>query len=138
MFFATEGKVVRTKHFAAMQQRHRRTFIFGKGEIVEKEPAVWISLLGAFLVLLSVFGVALTEGKIQAIMGLATVAVPLVIGIITRRNVYSPASAQTLLNMPQGVSMTMANRALAADVKVKPGDTKAEVIEKVNAAEAKE
>lgn len=103
---------------------------------MDKEPAIYISLLAAILTLLGTFGIAFTEGKVQAIMGLATVALPIIIGIITRRNVYSPASAQTLLNMPQGVSMATANRVLAADVSVFPEDTKADVMTKVSRAEA--
>jgi len=102
---------------------------------VEKEPSVYISLLGAILTACSVFGVALTQGKIQAIMGVATIAIPLAIGIITRRNVYSPASAQTLLNLPQGTSMALANRVLAADVPVFAGDSTATVVTKVERAE---
>jgi len=101
---------------------------------VEKEPSVYISLLGAFLTLLSVFGVTLTEVKIQAIMGLATVLIPIVIGFITRRNVYSPASAQTALNMPPDSNMTLLNNVLDAGVKVLPGDTKKEIVEAVKEA----
>jgi len=101
---------------------------------METEPSVYISLLGAFLTLLSVFGVTLTQGKIQAIMGLATVLIPIVIGFITRRNVYSPASVQTALNMPSDSNMTLLNNVLAAGVKVQPGDTKAEIVRDVNRA----
>jgi hypothetical protein len=101
---------------------------------VEKEPAVYISLLGAFLTLLSVFGVALTQGKVQAIMGVATIAIPLILGAITRHNVYSPQSVQTALNMPPDSSMTLLNNTLAAGVTVQPGDTKAEIVTKVQQA----
>ncbi len=104
---------------------------------MDKEPAVYISLLGAILTLCSVFGVALTQGKIQAIMGVATTAIPLVIGWATRHNVYSPASVQTALNMPQGSSMKLLDRALAADVPVLPQDSKLEVVSKVEKAETK-
>lgn len=94
-------------------------------------PAVWISLLGSILTLASVSGMALTEGTIQAIMGVATIAIPLVIGVVIRSNVYSPQSAQTLLNLPQGISMGMADRVLAADVKISPIDTVSDVKAKV-------
>lgn len=102
---------------------------------MEKEPAAYISLLSAFLVLLGAFGIALTEGKIQAIMGLATALLPIVMGLAIRRNVYSPQSAQTLLNLPQGTSMSLANRVLAAEVPVFAGDSAATVITKVERAE---
>lgn len=102
---------------------------------METNPAIYIALLGAVLTLCSVFGVALTEGKTQAIMGLATVAIPLLIGVITRRNVYSPASAQTALNMPAGASMNLLNKVLETGVRVSPGDTKVEVADKVAHAE---
>jgi len=102
---------------------------------MEREPSVYISLLGAFLALLLVFGVSLTEGKIQAIMRFAIIAVPIAIGFITRRNVYSPASAQTALNMPPDSNMTLLNNVLDAGVKVLPGDTKTEIVQAVKEAQ---
>lgn len=102
---------------------------------MDKEPSVYISLLGAFLTLLSAFGIALTQGQVQAIMMLAAALIPIVIGIITRRNVYSPASVQKALNMPQGSSIKLLDRALAADVPISPGDSRIEVVNKVETAE---
>lgn len=102
---------------------------------METNPAIYISLLGTVLTLLSVFGVTLTEGKMQAIMGVATVAIPLVVGIITRSYVYPLQSVQTALNMPQGSSVKLLDRALAADVSVFAGDTKADVVKKVESVE---
>ena len=67
-------------------------------------------------------------------MGLATVLIPIVIGFITRRNVYSPQSVQTALNMPSDSNMTLLNNVLAAGVKVTPGDTKAEIVRDVRIA----
>jgi hypothetical protein len=102
---------------------------------MEREPAAYISLLSAFLVLLGAFGIALTEGKIQAIMGLATALLPIVMGLAIRRNVYSPASAQTALNMPPDSNMTLLNNVLDAGVKVLPGDTKVEIVQAVREAQ---
>jgi hypothetical protein len=101
----------------------------------QKNPAIYIALIGAFLTLLSAFGIALTEGKTQAIMGFATVAIPILIGVFTRANVYSPDSAQTALNMPAGSSTELLDKVIAADVTVFPGETKAQVAAKVNNAE---
>lgn len=102
--------------------------------IFNKNPAVYIALIGALLTVMSAFGIALTEGKIQAIMGLATVAIPILIGVVTRSQVYSPESAQTALNMPAGTDLKALDKVLAADVTVFPGDTKADVATKVNQA----
>lgn len=104
---------------------------------MEKEPSVYISLLGSFLLLLSAFGIALTEGKTQAIIGFASIAVPLIIGWVIRRNVYSPQSAQTALNMPPHSNLTLLNKVLEAGVKVLPGDTKSEIDAMVQDAEIK-
>ena len=102
---------------------------------MDREPAVYISLLAAFLTLLSVFGIVLTAGKIQAIIGFATILIPLVIGYFTRKNVYSPQSAQTALNMPPDSNMTLLNNVLEAGVRVLPGDTKTEIVQAVREAQ---
>ncbi len=70
-------------------------------------------------------------------MMLAAALIPIVIGLITRRNVYSPASVQTALNMPQGSSIKLLDRALAADVPVLPQDYKLDLVAKVEKAETK-
>lgn len=59
-----------------------------------KEPAITTaviaSITGALLALLLSFGLPLTDDQIQAIQGLIIVVSPLVVGIVTRRIVYSP------------------------------------------------
>lgn len=105
---------------------------------MRKNPAIWISLIGAALALAVGFGLKISGVQIELIMNLMMLVVPLIMGgagVAIRSQVYSPESAQTLLNMPQGVTMGMADRALAADVKVVPTDTVNQVAAKVERAE---
>jgi len=106
---------------------------------MRKNPAVWISLIAAALTLAIGFGLKLSDAQASNIIKFAEILIPVIItsgaGFAIRSQVYSPDSAQTLLDMPQGTKMALANRALAAEVPVLPSDTHADVVKKVEVAE---
>lgn len=103
---------------------------------MRKEPAVWISLIGAVLVLATVFGLHLSGVQSDAILKVAEIVVPLIMGgtaVAIRSQVYNAASAQTALNMPPDSQLATLDKVLAAGVEVRPGDTHTEIAQKVNA-----
>lgn len=104
---------------------------------MRKNPAIWISLIAALLALSVSFGVRISGTQSEAIINLATIMVPLIIGgagVAIRSQVYNADSVQTAINMPQGSSVALLDKVIAADVTVEPNDTKAEVVNKVNNA----
>lgn len=106
---------------------------------MRKEPAIWISLIGAVLMLAVGFGLKLSGVQIEQIMNLAAILVPLILGgtaVAIRSQVYNADSVQTALNMPQRASVVLLDQVLAASVKVAPTDTMSEVRQKVAEAEA--
>lgn len=101
---------------------------------MRKEPAVWISLIGAVLMLAVGFGLKLSGVQTEQIMNLAAILVPLILGgtaVAIRSQVYNADSVQTALNMPAGANVPLLDKVLETGVTVTPGDTKAEVREKV-------
>lgn len=105
---------------------------------MRRNPAIYISLVAALLALGVSFGVRISGTQSQAIINLAELAIPLIIGtagVAIRANVYSPESVEKALDMPQGSTVTLLDKVIAADVKVHPQDTKADVAEKVAKAE---
>lgn len=105
---------------------------------MRKNPAIWISLIAALLALAVSFGVRISQTQSEAILNLAPVLIALIIGgagAAIRANVYSPESVDKALDMPQGSSVELLDQVLAAEVSVRPTDTKAEVEEKVERAE---
>ena len=106
----------------------------------QKEPAVILGALSevikAVIPMLIIFGfINWTGEQVAQVMLVVGVAVGFFNVLLTRSQSYSPDSAQTLLNMPPKVTMEMADRALAAGVKVSPGDTASEVKAAVAAKE---
>lgn len=65
------------------------------------EPAMAVgtvtAAVGVLLTLLMAFGVDLTETQLQAILGAVLVFAPLVQGVITRGQVYSPKTVARML-----------------------------------------
>ncbi len=106
---------------------------------MRKNPAIWISVIGAALALAVGFGLKVSGVQVELIMDLAALLVPLIMGgtaIAIRSQVYSPDSVQTALNMPPESKPALLDRVLAAGVEVQPGDTHLEVVKAVNTAEA--
>lgn len=70
--------------------------------VTKTEPAISIgsitAAITAVLALLVAYGVDISQEQQVAILGVAAVVAPVVVGIITRFNVYSPASAQRAAN----------------------------------------
>ena len=57
-------------------------------DFVKKEPVVTaLAIVAAILVLLQEFGIIITPGQYDAIMTLASLVVPIVIGVIVRSKV---------------------------------------------------
>ncbi len=55
--------------------------------------------VGATLALLVAFGVDLTPGQIEAILGVVATVGPIVVAILIRRHAWAPASHEATLNM---------------------------------------
>lgn len=67
---------------------------------MKKEPLLTIgvlgSLIGATIVLLQSFGVSITDAQSDALNNFFAIAIPIVIGIIGRQFVYSPATVDKI------------------------------------------
>lgn len=105
-----------------------------------KEPAVVLGALAevvkAIIPTLIIFQIIhWTDVQTAQMMLLVGVVVGALNIVMTRAQTYSADSAKTALNMPQGASIDLLNRALAADVSVFPGDSKIDVVTKVEKAE---
>lgn len=106
---------------------------------MRKNPALWISLIAASLALAVSFGVRISGTQSQAIINLAEIAIPLIIGgagVAIRSQVYTADSAELALKMPQDSSVALLDKVLATGVVVNPNDSKTDVANKVANAEA--
>ena len=106
---------------------------------MRKNPAMWISLIAALLALAVSFGVRISGTQSEAILRLAEIAIPLIIvggGAAIRSQVYSPASAELALKMPQESSVKLLDKVLETGVRVSPDDNVNDVKNKVANAEA--
>jgi hypothetical protein len=106
---------------------------------MRKNPAIWISLIGAVLALAVGFGLKISGVQIELIMQVMVIVVPLIMGgagVAIRSQVYSPASAELALKMPQESSIHLLDKVLETGVKVNPTDTKADVVGKVEIAKS--
>lgn len=104
---------------------------------MRKNPAIWISLIGAMLALAVGFGLKVSGVQVELIMQLAVILVPLIMGgtaVAIRSQVYSPDSVQTALDMPAGSPQELLDKVIEHSVNVVPGDTKAEVVRAVSEA----
>lgn len=104
---------------------------------MRKNPAIWISLIAALLALSVSFGVRISGTQSEAILRLAEIAVPLIIGgagFAIRSQVYNADSAQLALRMPPDSSVKLLDQVIETGVRVEPNDTKAEIVSKINNA----
>jgi hypothetical protein len=99
---------------------------------MNKEPVLTTAgiaaAVGAILTMLTVFGVKFTPAQITAILGVVTVAGPIVGGLITRAYTYNRASIVIAKNLPESLPDSKIDAAIDA-VKVQ----QAEIIAKTDA-----
>lgn len=78
-----------------------------------KEPAALIGIItaivAAVLVLLREFGVDITDGQQEAIRNVVAVLAPVIVGLVVRQYVVSPATAGEAVAIAKGNSPTSAN-----------------------------
>ena len=102
---------------------------------MRRNPAIWISLIGAALAVAAGFGLKLSGVQSESILNLATIAIPLIIGgtsgAVIRSQVYNADAAQKALDMPVGSTVKLLDKVIANDVEVRAGDTQAEVVTKL-------
>lgn len=75
-----------------------------------RNPAIWISLIGAALAMAVGFGLKVTGVQIELIMTFMGLFIPIVIGIVTRSQVYPVESVQTALDAKPGTSIAQLDK----------------------------
>lgn len=67
---------------------------------MKTEPAITVASITAavtaILALLVAYGFDVSDEQQQAILGIVAVAAPIIVGIVTRQNVWAPASVETV------------------------------------------
>jgi hypothetical protein len=68
------------------------------------EPLLWTAATitgaaAALVTLVVAFGLRLTDGQEKAILGVVAVLAPIVLGVVARQRVYSPATVKRLLSV---------------------------------------